>query len=95
MREHHKRLKDVFPSTGIARGDYEALIMLALDAYPGVALRVADFLAVAKIVDFQADKKQVAHVAKQMADDGKLFVTTYEGNYYYLPGLDDESQIPF
>lgn len=79
----HPKLQPVFEN-GARRCDYDAVISLFFDMYPGSVGSVSAFYDVALEIEMPgADYKQMARVLKQKADRGEVYMITNGGKYFY------------
>ena len=79
----HPHLKPTFEN-GARRIDYEAVISMFFEMYPGTIGSVSAFFDLSLEMEMPAaDYKQMARVLKQKADRGELYVITNSGRYFY------------
>ena len=79
----HPKLAPVFEN-GARRVDYDAVIEIFFEQYPGSVGSVSAFYDVALELEMEgADYKQMARVLKQKADRGEVYVFTNGGRYFY------------
>lgn len=88
----HKRVQKAFRN-GVSRAEVETIIMLCLNAHPGVYVCVKDFVILGKFMGSAANEKQFAHVAYQLSETGELKRITRGGNYCYCHWADEPAEL--